>query len=153
MADEAARICLKATGSQDEYLLSKKPEDSPFFYDGKSIRHADFRKYHRNVNVTNPGAKPTWPFGETIKITFNPSNMGDLLSNMWVSIELPGIANGNYADAVGRHIFERVTMYVDELEVETFYDGRWRERCERRLPARRRARGGDVLRRLGYHLR
>lgn len=122
MAGEAARICLKATGSQDEYLLSKKPEDSPFFYDGKSIRHADFRKYHRNVNVTNPGAKPTWPFGETIKITFNPSNMGDLLSNMWVSIELPGIANGNYADAVGRHIFERVTMYVDELEVETFYD-------------------------------
>jgi len=122
MAGEFARMSLDAIGAQDVPLLSKKPEDLPFHYDANSIRHANFRKFHKNTNIRNPGAKPHWPFGETIKVQFNPTNMGDLLANMWVSIEMPGIANGNYADQLGRHIFERVTMYVDEIAVETVYD-------------------------------
>ena len=117
MAGEFARMSIEAVGAQDVPLLSKKPEDLPFHYDANSIRHANFRKFHKNTNIRNPGAKPHWPFGETIKVQFNPTNMGDLLANMWVSIEMPGIANGNYADKLGRHIFERVTMYVDEIAV------------------------------------
>ena len=48
---------------------------------------AGFRKFHKSTNITKPGdANVNWPFGETIKVTFNPRSMGDLLSNMYISI-------------------------------------------------------------------
>ena len=119
---EAAKISLKAIGKQDTYLLSKDPEESFFNYTTDK-RHSDFRKYHRSKNVVKPGnAKPSWPFGETIKVQFNPRNMGDLLSNMYLSITMPGISDGNYADQLGRHILKSVTMYVDDIEVEKIHD-------------------------------
>ena len=122
---EAAKISLKAIGKQDTHLLSKDPEDSFFNYKNDKI-HSDFRKYHRSRNVINPGGIPNWPFGQTIKVQFNPQNMGDLLSNMWLSITMPRLTDfgggKNYADQLGRHILKSVTMVVDELEVETIHD-------------------------------
>ena len=118
---EAAKISLKAIGKQDTYLLSKDPDDSLFKYKDM-LRHSEFRKYHRSRNVVNPGQVPKWPFGQTLKIEFNPTNMGDLLSNMWLSITIPGITDGNYADQLGRHILKSVTMFVNDIEVEKLYD-------------------------------
>ena len=122
---EAAKISLKAIGKQDTHLLSKDPEDSFFNYKNDKI-HSDFRKYHRSRNVVNPGAISGWPFGQTIKVQLNPQNMGDLLSNMWLSITMPRLTDfggcKNYADQLGRHILKSVTMFVDELEVETIHD-------------------------------
>jgi len=121
---EAAKISLKAIGKQDTHLLSKDPEDSFFNYKNDKI-HSDFRKYHRSRNVVNPGVISGWPFGQTIKVQFNPQNMGDLLSNMWLSITMPRLtapSGTNYADQLGRHILKSVTMFVDELEVETIHD-------------------------------
>jgi hypothetical protein len=121
---EAAKISLKAIGKQDTYLLSDDPAESFFKYTTDK-RHSDFRKYHRNRNVINPGTKASWPFGETIKVQFNPTNMGDLLSNMYLSITIPGIsdyATKNYADQLGRHILKSVTMFVDDIEVEKIHD-------------------------------
>ena len=119
---EAAKISLKAIGKQDTYLLSKDPDESFFNYT-TDRRHSDFRKYHRSRNVVKPGnAKPSWPFNETIKVQFNPTNMGDLLSNMYLSLTMPGISDGNYADQLGRHILKSVTMFVDDIEVEKFHD-------------------------------
>ena len=119
---EAAKISLKALGKQDTYLLSKDPEESFFNYTVDK-RHSDFRKYHRSKNVVNPGNVTNWPFGQTIKVQFNPRNMGDLLSNMYLSLTLPGLnVNENYADQVGRHILKSITMYVDDLEVEKIHD-------------------------------
>jgi hypothetical protein len=119
---EAAKISLKAIGKQDTYLLSKDPDESFFNYT-TDRRHSDFRKYHRSKNVVKPGnAAASWPFDKTIKVEFNPRNMGDLLSNMWLSITMPGISDGNYADQLGRHILKSVTMYVDDIEVEKIHD-------------------------------
>src|SRR5210317_154424 len=122
---EAAKISLKAIGKQDTYLLSKDPDESFFNYT-TNRRHSDFRKYHRRKNIVRPGnAAAGWPFGRTIKVEFNPRNMGDLLSNMWLSFTMPGLRNptdGNYADQLGRHILKSVTMYVDEIEVEKIHD-------------------------------
>lgn len=122
---EAAKISLKAIGKQDTYLLSKDPEDS-FFNDKDMTQHSEFRKYHRSRNIINPGGVPNWPFGQTIKVQFNPQNMGDLLSNMWLSITMPRLTDfgggANYADQLGRHILKSVTMLVDELEVEKIHD-------------------------------
>src|SRR6056300_775061 len=117
---EAAKISLKAIGKQDTHLLSKDPEESFFNYETK--RHSDFRKYHRARNVVNNGTIAGWPFGQTVKVQFNPTNMGDLLSNMYLSITMPGIANGNYADQLGRHILKSITMFVDDIEVEKIHD-------------------------------
>ena len=120
---EAAKTALNAIGKQDTFLLSKDPEESFFNY--KNVSHSEFRKYHRSKNIINPGNNTGWPFGQTIKVEFNPRNMGDLLSNMWLSITMPGLRNpsdGNYADQLGRHILKSVTMFVDEIEVEKIHD-------------------------------
>jgi hypothetical protein len=117
---EAAKISLKALGKQDTHLLSKDPDESFFNY--KTQRHSEFRKYHRAHNVVNNGTNPGWPFAQTIKVPFNPTNMGDLLSNMYLSITMPGITNGNYADQLGRHILKSVTMFVDDIQVEKIHD-------------------------------
>ena len=125
-ASTGAMICLHAIGKQDEHLISNDDKArSLFTY--KEKRHSNFSKYHRTTPVINPGGKASWPFGETIKVTMNPQNMGDLLSNMYISIKMPKIAgapgNGqNYADQLGRHLFKSITMRVDELELETIYD-------------------------------
>jgi hypothetical protein len=118
---EAAKISLKAIGKQDTYLLSKDPDESFFNYP-TDRRHSDFRKYHRSKNVINPGTISGWPFNQTIKVQFNPTNMGDLLSNMYLSITMPGLTNGNYADQLGRHILKSITMRVDDLEIEKIHD-------------------------------
>ena len=119
---EAAKISLKAIGKQDTFLLSKDPDES-FFNNTTDRNHSDFRKYHRNKMVVKPGnADASWPFNKTIKVEFNPRNMGDLLSNMYLSITMPAISDGNYADQLGRHILKSITMYVDDIEVEKIYD-------------------------------
>ena len=117
---EAAKISLKAIGKQDTQLLSKDPDESFFNYN--SERHSEFRKYHRVRNVVNNGTIAEWPFGQVVKVQFNPTNMGDLLSNMYLSIKMPGITDGNYADQLGRHILKSITMFVDDIEVEKIYD-------------------------------
>jgi hypothetical protein len=48
--------------------------------------------------------------------------MGDLLSNMWLSVTMPAISDGNYADQLGRHILKSITMFVDDIEVEKIHD-------------------------------
>tara|TARA_B110000977_G_scaffold32628_2_gene43392 strand:- start:4852 stop:7389 length:2538 start_codon:yes stop_codon:yes gene_type:complete len=114
---EASSISLKAIGKQDTYLLCKDPAES-FFNPNTKRRHSDFRKYHRSRTILNPGQVPKWPFGQTIKVEYRPQSMGDLLSNMWLSITMPKITNGNYTDQLGRHILKSVTMFVDDAEIE-----------------------------------
>ena len=84
---EAAKISLKAIGKQDTHLLSKDPEESLFKYND-NMRHSEFRKYH-NVHTVNAGVSPSWPFGETVRVELKPQNMGDLLNNIWIQMELP----------------------------------------------------------------
>ena len=120
-ASTGAILSLNALGKQDTYLLSGKPDDSLFKYEEK--RHSNFSRFHRTTTVYNPGGKLTWPFGERIKVTMNPQNAGDLLSNMYISLTLPALPSGrNYSDQVGRHLIKSITMRVDEFELETIYD-------------------------------
>ena len=120
-ASTGAILSLNALGKQDTYLLSEKTDDSLFKYEEK--RHSNFSRFHRTTTVYNPGGKLTWPFNERIKVTLNPQNAGDLLSNMYISLTLPALPSGrNYADQVGRHLIKSITMRVDEFELETIYD-------------------------------
>ena len=121
--DPGATLSLNAIGKQDTYLLNEDPIYSPFKY--SYDRHSNFTKFHRSTTISKPNdAKSTWPFGESIKVTLNPRNMGDLLSNMYISIKFPKLASAGFylADQLGRHLIKSVTMRVDEVEVETYYD-------------------------------
>ena len=118
-------VSLNAIGKQDTYLLEDDPIHSFFKYEPK--KHANFTKFHKSLNVNKPSSSSTsWPFGETIKVMYNPRNMGDLLANMYVTFELPALSGSDsyYADQIGRHIFKSVTMRVDETVVEKFH-GDW----------------------------
>ena len=118
-------VSLNAIGKQDTYLLEDDPIHSLFKYEAK--KHANFTKFHKSLNVNKPSSSSTsWPFGETIKVMYNPRNMGDLLANMYVTFELPALTGSDsyYADQIGRHIFKSVTMRVDETVVEKFH-GDW----------------------------
>ncbi len=118
-------LSLNAIGKQDTYLLEDDPIHSFFKYEPK--KHANFTKFHKSLNVNKPSSSSTsWPFGETIKVMYNPRNMGDLLANMYVTFELPALSGSDsyYADQIGRHIFKSITMRVDETVVEKFH-GDW----------------------------
>jgi len=118
-------VSLNAIGKQDTYLLEDDPIHSFFKYEPK--KHANFTKFHKSLNVNKPSSSSTsWPFGETIKVMYNPRNMGDLLANMYVTFELPALSGSDsyYADQIGRHIFKSITMRVDETVVEKFH-GDW----------------------------
>jgi len=120
--DQAAVLSLNAIGQQDTYLLRNDPEHSFFKYD--TNRHSNFTKFHKNVTISKPAtSSTTWPFGETVKVTLNPQNMGDLLSNMYIHMTFPAVdSNSNIADQIGRHVIESVAMRVDETEVDKYHD-------------------------------
>jgi len=116
-----AGVSLSAIGKQESYIHSDNIDESIFNYDLK--KHSNFTKFHRTTIVNRSPTSPSWPFNERIKVTFNPRNMGDLLSNMYLLINLPGLSTGqNYADQIGRHLIKSVTMRVDGIEVEKIYD-------------------------------
>ena len=116
-----AAVSLHAIGKQESYIHSENLDESIFNYNPKT--HSHFTKFHRTTVVNKSPTSPTWPFNERIKVTFNPQNMGDLLSNMYVMLKLPGLTQDkNYSDQIGRHLIKSVTMRVDEIEVEKIYD-------------------------------
>ena len=87
-------LSLNAIGKQDTYLLEDDPIHSFFKYEHK--QHANFTKFHKSLNVNKPSSSSTsWPFGETIKVMYNPRNMGDLLANMYVTFELPALTGSD----------------------------------------------------------
>jgi hypothetical protein len=123
----AAAISLHAIGKQDTYLLHSDTDESLFNYE--SQRHSNFTKFHASKNITNPGVpdshllKLGWPFSETLKISLEPRNMGDLLSNMYIHLKLPALTAGTqYADQVGRHLIKSITMKADDLLIEKYHD-------------------------------
>ncbi len=120
--DQGAVLSLNAIGQQDTYLLNSDPEQSFFNYTAK--QHSNFTKYHKSVTISKPSSSsPTWPFGESVKVTLNPQNMGDLLSNMYIHMTFPAVeSNSNIADQIGRHVIESISMRVDETEVDKYHD-------------------------------
>lgn len=122
--DQGAVLSLNAIGQQDTYLLKTDPDHSLFKYETK--QHSNFTKFHKSTTISKPSTESglsSWPFGKTVKVTLNPQNMGDLLSNMYIHMTFPAVEfNSNIADQIGRHVIESVTMTVDEIEVDKYYD-------------------------------
>jgi len=122
---EAAKIAISAIGMQDTHILSKDPKDSLF--DSSYKQNSESRKYHRTRVVDNMQQKEWWPFGHTVKVDFSPKNMGDLLTNIWLKIELPEwttseMYDWDYGRFVGRRLIKNIKMIADGLildEIDT----------------------------------
>jgi hypothetical protein len=128
MGSEAAQISLKAIGKQDTHLLSKDLEKS--FFTNSYVPHSPFYMKQRVKTIYNVENQIDWPWGTKLKVQYDPKLMGDLLSNMSITIPLPAFPNDppgnldNYAPMIGYHLIKSVVMYVDEIEVERL-DSDW----------------------------
>ena len=118
---EAANIALNAIGMQDTHLLSKDPKDS--FFNPSYKQNSEFRKYHNVHTVIENGNIPTWPFGETVRVTMNPQSMGDLLTNLWINITLPEwTTSATFVSEVAEIYIFGTTLEASEY---TSYDDLW----------------------------
>jgi Large eukaryotic DNA virus major capsid protein/Major capsid protein N-terminus len=114
-------LALEAIGPQEKYLLT---DDLT-----KSQWNPEFKKYSNFVMYQKvyPFPPPS-PFyqGQTVQIELRPTELGHLLSNMYLSVTLPANTPSqnvfNYTDHVGRALIKQIDLLVNETIVETLYD-------------------------------
>jgi len=114
-------LALEAIGPQEKYLLT---DDFT-----KSQWNPEFKKYSNFVLYQKvfsfPPPSPSYQ-GQTVQIELRPTELGHLISNMYLSVTLPASQPGqnifNYTDHIGRALINKVDLLVNETIVETLYD-------------------------------
>jgi hypothetical protein len=109
-AGQASLATLIARGPQDTYMMDSAAGLAPQF-----IQYSDFSI----DQTTYPFGSP--PFlGTTQIFSVTPKQIpGDLLTNAFLRVTLPP---GTYIEQIGRGVIKQVSMYLNEVEVETLYD-------------------------------
>jgi streptogramin lyase len=111
-------LALHATGPQDEHLLSDDMSRSEWNPDFK--RYSNFVMYQKVYPFPPPN--PSYQ-GSVVQIELRPTELGHLLSNMYLGVTLPALSGGsNYTPNVGRALLKQVDLLVNETIVETLYD-------------------------------
>jgi hypothetical protein len=111
----AAIMALFSRGPQDEFLITEDPTVSHWKPTIK--QHTNSIMYHRVTAF--PGASPTYQ-GNVVQVALYPNQLGDLLSNMYLRLNLPpGV---NLAPNIGRSLVKQVDFIVNETVIETLYD-------------------------------
>jgi hypothetical protein len=111
-------LALQAIGPQEKYLLTEDMTKSQ--WNPAYKRYSNFVMYQK----VYPFPPPT-PYyqGQSVQIELRPTEMGHLLSNMYLSVNLPALAGANnYTTNVGRALIKQVDFLVNETIVETLYD-------------------------------
>jgi hypothetical protein len=111
-------LALQAVGPQEKYLLTDDMTKSPW---NPAYKHySNFVMYQKVYQFPPPS--PYYQ-GQTVQIELRPTEMGHLLSNMYLSVTLPPLAGANnYTTNVGRALIKQVDLLVNETIVETLYD-------------------------------
>jgi Large eukaryotic DNA virus major capsid protein/Major capsid protein N-terminus len=111
-------LSLQAIGPQEEYLLTddmSKSQWNPAFK-----RYSNFVMYQKVYPFPPPN--PYYQ-GSVVQIELRPTELGHLLSNMYLSVTLPALPGSNsYTPNVGRALLQQVDLLVNETIVETLYD-------------------------------
>lgn len=122
-----ALTSLYAIGKQDEYLCNLEDYDtcySPFL--PPYIQHSPFLRYYNTFKkVKDTGsATDSWPLGRQVTFELDPKTMGDLMSNMFLKIQLTQSGGGGavWTDSIGRALIEEIVFKVDDVVVETLTD-------------------------------
>ena len=121
-----AIIALNAIGKQDQILYNLDNYntcDSPFYSDHKRISH--YTKFYKSYVRNGPSGSLTWPFtgsGDKVGFIIDPRISGDLLTNVFLKIDLPAITTSTWTDKIGRAIIQSVEFRVDNIIVEKLTD-------------------------------
>lgn len=111
-------LALFAIGPQEDYLLTQdfsKSQWSPSYK-----RYTNSVMYQRVIPF--PPANPFYQ-NQTIQLELLPTELGHLLSNMYLKVTMPALATGyQYSPQLGRALIKQVDLLVNETVVETLYD-------------------------------
>ena len=111
-------LSLQAIGPQEEYLWTDDFSKSQWNPEFK--RYSNFVMYQKVYPFPPPN--PSYQ-GQVVQIELRPTELGHLMSNMYLSVTLPGLPSGaNYTPNVGRALLKQVDLLVNETIVETLYD-------------------------------
>ena len=121
-----ALIALNGIGKQDQILYNLdqyEKESSPFFHEHKQFSH--YTKFYKSYVREPSSTSTTWPFtggGEKVGFIIDPRISGDLLTNMYLKIDLPAISDSVWTDKIGRAIIQSIEFRVDSTVVEKLSD-------------------------------
>jgi hypothetical protein len=108
-----ANMAMEANDPRDDMLYNKSHDWTP-----KLLQHTNFSIVQKEIKVTT---SPPY-IGGTLTIPINPRECGDLLSYMYFTCNLP--PNVNYTNRVGRALFKRVELCLNEFVIQR-YDDNW----------------------------
>ena len=75
---------LKAVGKQDTII--NNPENS--YFKPTYTEQNKFTRFYRSFEESTTDNTSSWPYGNEIVFKIDPKNSGDLLSNMYLQLEL-----------------------------------------------------------------
>lgn len=109
---------LFAIGPQEDYLLTQDFSTSQW--------NPSFKRYTNSVMyqrvIPFPPPNPSYQ-NQTIQLELLPTELGHLLSNMYLKVTMPALATGyQYSPELGRSLIKQVDLLVNETVVETLYD-------------------------------
>jgi hypothetical protein len=111
-------LSLFAVGPQEDHLLT---DDF-----SKSQWNPSYKRYTNSVMyqrvIPFPPANPFYQ-NQTIQLELLPTELGHLLSNMYLKVTMPALGNGyQYSPQLGRALIKQVDLLVNETVIETLYD-------------------------------
>ena len=111
-------MALHAIGPQEDHLLL---EDF-----SKSQWNPEFKRYTNSVMyqriIPFPPPNPSYQ-NQTIQLELLPTELGHLLSNMYLKVTMPALPTGSqYSSQLGRALIKQVDLLVNETVIETLYD-------------------------------
>ena len=111
-------MALHAIGPQEDHLLL---EDFT-----KSQWNPDYKRYTNSVMyqriIPFPPPNPSYQ-NQTIQLELLPTELGHLLSNMYLKVTMPALPTGSqYSAQLGRALIKQVDLLVNETVIETLYD-------------------------------
>jgi hypothetical protein len=110
-------LSLFAVGPQDEYLTSNAYVGNQF--SAKYIKYSNFVMYQRVIPFPPPN--PSYQ-GNVLQVELRPTELGHLLSNMYMKVKMPAIKGYTYSEHVGRALIKQIDLLVNETVIETIYD-------------------------------
>jgi hypothetical protein len=111
-------MALHALGPQEDHLLLEDFSKSQWNPDFK--RHTNSVMYQRVIPFPPPN--PSYQ-NQTIQLELLPTELGHLLSNMYLKVTMPALPTGSqYSAQIGRALIKQVDLLVNETVIETLYD-------------------------------
>ena len=110
-------LALSAIGPQEEFLLSNDYANSQFSSLFK--QYTNFVMFQRVTPFPPPN--PSYQ-GNTLQIELRPTELGHLLSNMYLHVKMPALKGYVYSEHIGRALIKQIDLLVNETVIETLYD-------------------------------